>query len=70
MLAFYFSLNTILFLYKTNLLIIALFHSFHLRFYDIAWGCTSYKPQGVIAGALENGLLELWDAEALLDGSS
>ncbi|KAK8086275.1 hypothetical protein PG994_001249 [Apiospora phragmitis] len=39
------------------------------RFYDIAWGPpTEDYPQGVIAGALENGSLDLWDAEKLVDG--
>lgn len=40
------------------------------RFYDIAWGgASSDHPRGVIAGALENGSLELWDAESLINGS-
>lgn len=39
------------------------------RFHDIAW----VKPkddyqQGIIAGALENGSLDLWDADKLLTG--
>jgi len=39
------------------------------RFYDIAWGPTTEDhPRGVIAGALENGSLELWDAEKLIAG--
>ncbi|KXJ96832.1 hypothetical protein Micbo1qcDRAFT_191479 [Microdochium bolleyi] len=39
------------------------------RFYDIAWGQPSDDhPKGIIAGALENGSLDLWDAEKLLDG--
>ena len=43
------------------------------RFHDIAWAKESEShPQGVIAGALENGALDLWDAEALLarDGNA
>lgn len=41
------------------------------RFYDIAWGPPSEDyPQGVIAGALENGSLDLWDAEKLAAGDS
>ncbi|KAH8678023.1 hypothetical protein BX600DRAFT_376332 [Xylariales sp. PMI_506] len=41
------------------------------RFYDIAWGpATDDHPQGVIAGALENGSLDLWDAEKLISGAS
>jgi len=40
------------------------------RFYDIAWGRTSNdRPKGIIAGALESGALDLWSADALLDGS-
>ncbi|KAI0485575.1 WD40 repeat-like protein [Xylaria cf. heliscus] len=41
------------------------------RFYDIAWGQPSEDyPKGIIAGALENGSLDLWDAEKLLAGES
>ncbi|KAK5997091.1 Protein transport protein SEC31 [Cladobotryum mycophilum] len=41
------------------------------RFYDIAWGPpTDNHPKGIIAGALENGTLELWDAEKLESGAS
>ncbi|GAP92366.1 putative protein transport protein SEC31 [Rosellinia necatrix] len=41
------------------------------RFYDIAWGQPSEEyPNGVIAGALENGSLDLWDAEKLISGAS
>ena len=38
------------------------------RFHDIAWskGSDDY-PLGIIAGALENGSLDLWDAEKLLN---
>ncbi|KAI1439005.1 WD40 repeat-like protein [Xylaria sp. CBS 124048] len=39
------------------------------RFYDIAWGQPSEDhPKGIIAGALENGSLDLWDAEKLIAG--
>jgi len=39
------------------------------RFYDIAWGQgSSDKPRGIIAGALENGSLDLWSADALFTG--
>ncbi|KAK1761118.1 protein transport protein SEC31 [Echria macrotheca] len=39
------------------------------RFYDIAWGVPSEDhPKGVIAGAMENGALELWDAAKLIAG--
>ncbi|PWW77544.1 hypothetical protein C7212DRAFT_277515 [Tuber magnatum] len=35
------------------------------RFYDIAWGKVSNdKPRGIIAGALENGSLDLWSVDA------
>lgn len=41
------------------------------RFYDVAWGPPDADhPQGIIAGALENGSLDLWDAEKLLAGAS
>ncbi|KAI1147605.1 WD40 repeat-like protein [Nemania diffusa] len=41
------------------------------RFYDIAWGQPSEDyPKGIIAGALENGSLDLWDAEKLISGDS
>ncbi|KAM0486101.1 hypothetical protein ACHAPX_000803 [Trichoderma viride] len=41
------------------------------RFYDIAWGpADADHPKGIIAGALENGTLELWDAEKLETGAS
>ena len=44
------------------------FHSY--RFHDIAWGPPSEEhPRGIIAGALENGSLDLWDAEKLIKGS-
>lgn len=45
--------------------------SAHFRFYDIAWGPPdSDHPRGVIAGALESGSLDLWDAEKLIAGAS
>lgn len=41
------------------------------RFYDIAWGpADSDYPKGIIAGALESGSLELWDAAKLEAGVS
>lgn len=41
---------------------------FH-RFHDIAWAPASADhPRGIIAGALENGSLDLWDAEKLIKG--
>ncbi|KAI5852668.1 hypothetical protein DFP73DRAFT_533578 [Morchella snyderi] len=40
------------------------------KFYDIAWGRVSTeRPRGIIAGALENGSLDLWSADALLSHS-
>jgi protein transport protein SEC31 len=40
------------------------------RFHDIAWApANADHPRGIIAGALENGSLDLWDAEALFSGS-
>lgn len=39
------------------------------RFYDIAWGQPNDEhPRGIIAGAMENGSLDLWDAEKLING--
>ncbi|KAI5195665.1 hypothetical protein E4T39_08108 [Aureobasidium subglaciale] len=36
------------------------------KFYDIAWSQpTADRSRGIIAGALENGSLDLWDAEKL-----
>ncbi|EOO00429.1 putative transport protein sec31 protein [Phaeoacremonium minimum UCRPA7] len=41
------------------------------RFYDIAWGPPDADhPRGIIAGALENGALDLWDAEKLVSGDA
>ncbi|KAI1296296.1 hypothetical protein F5Y03DRAFT_370557 [Xylaria venustula] len=41
------------------------------RFYDIAWGEPSEDyPKGIIAGALENGSLDLWDVDKLISGDS
>jgi protein transport protein SEC31 len=40
------------------------------RFHDIAWSPPSAEhPKGIIAGALDNGSLDLWDAGKLLEGS-
>jgi protein transport protein SEC31 len=39
------------------------------RFHDVAWSQpTTGRPQGLIAGALESGALDLWDAEQLEAG--
>lgn len=41
------------------------------KFYDLAWGPPDADhPRGIIAAALENGSLELWDAEKLAAGAS
>ncbi|KAM0669071.1 hypothetical protein ACQRIU_002633 [Beauveria bassiana] len=41
------------------------------RFYDIAWSPPDAEhPQGIIAGAMENGSLDLWDAAKLQAGGS
>lgn len=41
------------------------------RFHDIAWApSNSDHPRGIIAGALENGSLDLWDAAKLISGAS
>ncbi|KAF4635718.1 hypothetical protein G7Y89_g2366 [Cudoniella acicularis] len=40
------------------------------RFHDIAWApANAEHPKGIIAGALENGSLDLWDAEKLINGA-
>ncbi|PWY74405.1 hypothetical protein BO70DRAFT_431274 [Aspergillus heteromorphus CBS 117.55] len=39
-------------------------------FNDLAWTESDDSSRGVIAGALENGSLDLWDADKLLNGSS
>ncbi|BCR88248.1 putative protein transport protein (SEC31) [Aspergillus chevalieri] len=39
-------------------------------FNDIAWTESEDNSRGVIAGALENGSLDLWDADKLLSGAS
>ena len=40
------------------------------RFYSLAWGyITSEKPQGVIAGAMDDGHLNIWDVNAILSSS-
>lgn len=44
---------------------------FACSFYDIAWGPPDEDhPKGIIAGALENGSLALWDAEKLASGAT
>ncbi|KFX98879.1 hypothetical protein O988_04163 [Pseudogymnoascus sp. VKM F-3808] len=41
------------------------------RFHDIAWAPPNENhPKGIIAGALDNGSLDLWDAQKLLEGAS
>ncbi|KKK21895.1 hypothetical protein ARAM_006501 [Aspergillus rambellii] len=39
-------------------------------FNDLAWTESDDNSRGVIAGGLENGSLDLWDADKLLSGSS
>lgn len=39
------------------------------RFHDLAWAESEDHSRGVIAGALENGSFDLWDAEKLLGGA-
>lgn len=39
------------------------------RFNDLAWAESDEHPRGVIAGALENGSLEIWDADKLINGA-
>ncbi|KAJ5549953.1 Steroid receptor RNA activator-protein/coat protein complex II Sec31 [Penicillium sp. DV-2018c] len=39
-------------------------------FNDLAWTTSEDNKRGVIAGGLENGSLELWDADKLLAGDS
>ena len=39
-------------------------------FNDIAWAAReSGQSRGIIAGALDNGSLDLWDADELLNGN-
>lgn len=38
-------------------------------FNDLAWTESEDNSRGVIAGALENGSLDLWDADKLLSGA-
>lgn len=41
------------------------------RFHDLAWGPPNdTHTRGIIAGGLENGSLQLWDAEKLVSGAS
>lgn len=43
----------------------------YCRFHDIAWApANADHPRGIIAGALENGSLDLWDAERLIKGAA
>lgn len=42
-----------------------------VRFYSLAWGYVSPdKPRGVIAGAMDDGHLNIWDVNAILNGSA
>ncbi|KAK7417168.1 protein transport protein S31 [Neonectria punicea] len=41
------------------------------RFYDVAWSPPDNNhPKGIIAGALENGSLDMWDAAKLVAGDA
>ncbi|CAN8104333.1 unnamed protein product [Discula destructiva] len=41
------------------------------KFHDLAWGPPDEThPRGIIAGGLENGALQLWDAEKLVSGDA
>ncbi|OAX82810.1 protein transporter SEC31 [Emergomyces africanus] len=39
-------------------------------FHDLAWTESDDSSRGIIAGALENGSLDLWNADKLLSGAS
>ena len=40
------------------------------RFHDIAWGRSNDEySRGIIAGALENGALDLWNGGKLMTGT-
>ncbi|KAK2777714.1 protein transport protein S31 [Onygenales sp. PD_12] len=39
-------------------------------FHDLAWTESDESSRGIIAGALENGSLDLWNADKLLSGAS
>ncbi|KAG4305982.1 hypothetical protein PORY_000892 [Pneumocystis oryctolagi] len=42
-----------------------------MRFNDIAWSCMfEGRQKGIIAGAMENGALNLWDADLIFSGAS
>lgn len=42
-----------------------------ISFFDLAWSDPNQEhPEGIIAGALENGSLDLYDAAKLLEGST
>jgi protein transport protein SEC31 len=38
------------------------------RFYSLAWGyVTPQKPKGLIAGAMDDGHLNIWDVNSILN---
>ncbi|KAK7205469.1 hypothetical protein BZA70DRAFT_278204 [Myxozyma melibiosi] len=42
-----------------------------VKFHDLVWGSVSAaRPRGIIAAAMENGDLNLWEPDALLKGST
>jgi protein transport protein SEC31 len=38
-------------------------------FHDLAWSEHLDNKRGIVAGALDNGSLKLWDADKLLNGT-
>lgn len=44
-------------------------HNRVTSFNDIAWAESEDYPRGVIAGALENGSIDIWDADKLFSGA-
>lgn len=41
----------------------------HNSFHDLAWSDHYDNKRGIVAGALDNGSLKLWDADRLLNGT-
>lgn len=38
-------------------------------FHDLAWSDHYDNKRGIVAGALDNGSMKLWDADRLLNGA-
>ena len=53
------------FLHNSSLTITLCCDSFH----DLAWSDHYDNKRGIVAGALDNGSLKLWDADRLLNGT-